>query len=240
MRKVPWWIVVPASAAPVLLVGGWWVAQLLQGPRYDPVTTSISVLGAYGAPGYWVLTGALLALGACYLAIAAGLRQAATAGRVALGGGGAASLALTLVPAPSSGGSLHHGAIAAVGFVLLALWPVFAAGRGDRAAPWALRPGPAAAASALMWVGAAWFWIELHRDGVPRLPGAAERVVTLAQALWPLLVVLSCARAPRPYTAAGDGGREGGVRRTVRLGGSAHPPGADSSAPGRTRPSSRS
>ncbi len=171
-------------------MGGWTTAALLEGPAYDPATETISVLASYGAAGFWVMTGALIALGVCYLLTAWGLRPAALAGRVALGGGGVAAMAVTLFPAPSSGGSLSHGAVAAVGFVFIAVWPVLAAGRGG-AAPWGLRPAPAIAATALMLLGAAWFLVEMNRQGAA---GVAERLVTGMQSLWPAVVVASCLR----------------------------------------------
>ncbi|MFG2639439.1 DUF998 domain-containing protein [Streptomyces sp. NPDC048370] len=192
MRAVPRWALVSSGCAPVLLASGWVVAGRLEGPGYDPATQTISVLAAYGAEGFWVMTGALLALGVCHLLTAWGLRPAAPAGRVALAAGGVASLAVALLPTPSSGGSLRHGSAAAVGFALLALWPVLAAHRG-RAAPWGLRPAPALAATALMGLGAVWYLIETYRQGAP---GAAERLVTCMQSLWPFLVVASCLRLP--------------------------------------------
>ncbi|MEU9993856.1 DUF998 domain-containing protein [Streptomyces sp. NPDC050848] len=192
MRAVPRWALVSSGCAPVLLASGWMVAGRLEGPGYDPATQTISVLAAYGAEGFWVMTGALLALGVCHLLTAWGLRPAAPAGRVALAAGGVASLAVALLPTPSSGGSLRHGSAAAVGFALLALWPVLAAHRG-RAAPWGLRLAPALAATALMGLGAVWYLIETYRQGAP---GAAERLVTCMQSLWPFLVVASCLRLP--------------------------------------------
>lgn len=192
MRLVPKWALVSSGCAPVLLAGGWTIAGLREGPAYDPATQTISVLAAYGASGSWVMTGALVALGACHLLTAWGLRAAALAGRVALGGGGVAALAVALIPAPSSGGSLRHGSVVAVGFALLAVWPVLAAHRG-RAAPWGLRPVPSLVVTALMGVGAAWFLIEVHDRGVI---GVAERVVTSVQSLWPFVVVASCLRHP--------------------------------------------
>ncbi len=100
---VPAWSLVSSACAPVLLIVGWTVAAELEGPGYDPAQQTISVLAAYGAPGYWVMTGALMALGVCHLLTAWALRPAAAAGRAALAGGGLAALAVTLVPAPSSG-----------------------------------------------------------------------------------------------------------------------------------------
>ncbi|CAL9349461.1 hypothetical protein SUDANB176_00443 [Streptomyces sp. enrichment culture] len=141
MPPVPGWALLSSGCAPVPLVAGWVIAASLEGPAYDPVTRTVSVLAACGAPGYWVMTGAFLAPGACHLLTARGLRAAAPAGRVAPAGGGLAALAVVLLPAPSSGGSLRHGSVAAAGFVLLAVWPVLAAD-GSGAAPWALRPRP--------------------------------------------------------------------------------------------------
>ncbi|MGW7052635.1 DUF998 domain-containing protein [Streptomyces sp. NPDC054887] len=192
MRAVPRWALLSSGCAPVLLVGGWTIAALLEGPAYDPVTQTISVLGAYGAAGFWVMTGALLGLGVCHLLTACGLRAAAFAGRVALGCGGAVAWVVALLPVPPSGGSLIHGSVAAVGFTLLAVWPVLAADRG-KSAPWGLRPVPAGTATVLMAAGACWFVLETHRQGAM---GVAERYVTCLQSLWPLVVVISCLRHP--------------------------------------------
>ncbi|AXE90880.1 hypothetical protein C1703_38165 [Streptomyces sp. Go-475] len=171
---------------------GWLVAASLQGPAYDPAAQTISVLAAPGGSGYWVMTAAFIALGVCHLLTAWGLRPAATAGRVALAAGGVSALTVALVPAPSSGGSLGHGSVAAVGFVLLAAWPVLAA-RTSGTVPWALRPLPSLGATAVMALGAAWFLVELHQRGAA---GAAERAVTTIQSVWPFLVVLSCFQRP--------------------------------------------
>jgi hypothetical protein len=193
MRRVPWWAVLSSGCAPVLLVGGWSVATLLYGQGYEPVTQTISVLAADGASGYWVMTGMLIALGVCHLVTAWGLRPAALAGRVALGAGGVTAMVLVLSPAPRSGGSLGHGAVVAVGFTFLALWPILAAVR-SRAAPWGLQPRVSVAVTALMWVGAAWFLAELLGHGQA---GVAERALTTAQSLWPFVVVASCLRHSR-------------------------------------------
>lgn len=188
MRPVPRWALISSGCAPVLLIGGWTVAGVLEGPRYDPVTQTISVLAAYGAPGAWVMTGALLGLGVCHLFTAWGLRPAARPGRVALAAGGVTALVVALLPAPSSGGSLRHGSVAAVGFACLAVWPVLATERAGPA-PWGLRPVPGFAATALMALGAGWYLVDTQRHGAA---GVAERLVTCLQAVWPLVVVVSC------------------------------------------------
>lgn len=191
---------VSSGCAPVLLISGWTVAARLEGPGYDPVTQTISVLAAYGSAGFWVMTGAMLALGACHLLTAWALRAAALAGRLALAAGGVAALLVALLPTPSSGGSLRHGSVAAAAFAFLAVWPVLAAERGG-AAPWALRPGTCVAATAAMCAGAAWFLVEASRQGSD---GAVERMVTALQSVWPFVVVLSCVRMPRPAASPAD------------------------------------
>ncbi|MFE9724838.1 DUF998 domain-containing protein [Streptomyces sp. NPDC005794] len=209
MRSVPLWVLFSSVSAPVLLVGGWAVSGELQGPGYDPARGTISILASDGAGGYWVMTSALLALGACHVITACGLRPAAPPGRVALAGGGLSAILLALFPAPSSGGSFAHGVVVAMAFALLAIWPVMAARRGTPAPratsgqraddgpgaavpPWGLRPGPSVTAAALMWLGGAWFLLALF---VLDTAGAAERVLTFAQSFWPLVVVLSCVRS---------------------------------------------
>lgn len=176
-----------------MLIGGWMIAALLEGPAYDPATQTISTLAANGAAGSWVMSAALAVLGVCHMVTALGLRPAALPGRVALGAGGAAAFVVALVPPPSSGGSLRHGSAAAVGFALLAVWPVLAADRRGTA-PWGLRPAPSLTATVLMLVSAIWFMIEMHYDGAA---GAAERLVTALQSCWPFVVVASCLRHPR-------------------------------------------
>jgi hypothetical membrane protein len=190
MRSVPIWALVSSGCAPVFLIMGWLMAASLQGPPYDPAAQTISVLAAPGNSGSWVMTAAFVALGFCHLLTAWGLRPAATAGRMALAAGGVSALTVAVFPAPSSGGSLSHGSVAAVGFAVLAAWPVLAA-RAGTAVPWALRPFPSLGATAVMAAGASWFLIELHLHGVA---GVAERAVTTLQSVWPFVVVVSCLR----------------------------------------------
>ncbi|MGW6548434.1 DUF998 domain-containing protein [Streptomyces massasporeus] len=190
MRSVPAWALVSSGCAPVFLGMGWLVAAAMQGHPYDPAAQTISVLAAPGNGGSWVMTAAFIALGFCHLLTAWGLRPAAIAGRMALAAGGLAALAVAVVPAPSSGGSLSHGSVAVVGFAVLAAWPVLAA-RAGTDVPWALRPVPSLGATAVMVVGAVWFLAELHLHGVA---GVAERAVTTLQSVWPFVVVLSCLR----------------------------------------------
>jgi hypothetical protein len=215
MGPVSWWAVISSSCAPVLLIGGSTIATVVEGPTYNPVRQTISVLAAGNTAAYWALTATLIALGVCYLATAWGLRAAKPAGRVALGAAGIAAMVLAWVPAPLTGGSLSHGTVVAVGFSLMTLWPILASDRSGNG-PWGLRPVPSLAAAALMVAGSAWFLVEIQVSGAA---GVAERVLTCAQALWPVVVVVSCLRhsaAPVPEagtpgsTAKGHGTWAGG------------------------------
>jgi len=201
MRLVSWWALLSSGCAPVVLIGGWMLADLLRGPGYDPVTQTISALAAPGAPYRWLMVGALAALGSCHLVTALGLRAAALVGRVALAGGGVASILVALFPQPYGGGSLRHGVAVGVGFALLSVWPCLAADR-SQFAPWGLKLAPAVLVTTSMLVGAAWFMIALRDHGAA---GVVERVLTGIQSVWPFLVAVSClhhasaaAVGPRP------------------------------------------
>jgi len=96
-----------------------------------------------------------------------------------------------------AGGSLAHACWAGAGFAALVAWPGGARRRGP-SVPWGLRPAVSAVAAGLMLGLLAWFLVELIAKG--EQIGLAERVMGVAQAGWPLVVVLSCrlGQAPRP------------------------------------------
>lgn len=50
-RSVPWWALFSSVCAPILLVGGWAISAVLQGPEYDPASRTISTLAARGPTG---------------------------------------------------------------------------------------------------------------------------------------------------------------------------------------------
>lgn len=66
-RALPWWTRCSASAAPVLLIGGWTVAGARRPPGYDPVARTISALAALGASDRWIMTSGLVGVGVCHL-----------------------------------------------------------------------------------------------------------------------------------------------------------------------------
>jgi hypothetical membrane protein len=190
VRGVPWWGLVSSAVAPVLLVGGWTVAAGLQPGSFDAVAGTISALAAEGAADRWVMTLALAGVGACHVITGLALRPAASAGRLVLMSGGAATVLVAAFPETAgAGGSLPHTFWAAVGFVGLAVWPLAARGRGPLVPAW-LRPGVCVGAAGVLLGLLVWFGTELAGGG--RQVGLAERVLAGAEAVWPLAVVLAC------------------------------------------------
>lgn len=190
-----------SAAAPVLLVGGWTLAQSRQSHAYNAVRDTISALAAQGAPDRWIMTSALLGLGVCHVVTAAGLRPARLLGRTVLAGGGVATILVASFPQPARGNSVAHTAAATVAFVALGVWPVLAASQESAVPP--LWVAPAAGATTVLLALVAWFAVELH--GGDR--GLAERCAAGAQALWPLVVVLGARQS-----GARNGSRRSGRR----------------------------
>lgn len=193
MRRVPWWGVASSLAAPLLLIGGWTVAAALQPVPFDAVVRTISELAARDTPHRWLMTTALVGVGLSHIATAWALAPAALAGRMVHGLGGLATLGVAAFPLPAGGGSSPaHTAVATVAFISLAVWPAFA--RFGRAMPGqtvasVLGLRVSAAATFVLLLTLAWFFTELLAGG--ERVGLAERVAAGAQALWPLVVVVS-------------------------------------------------
>jgi hypothetical protein len=196
-REVPWWAVVSSAAAPVLMVAGWTVAGGLQ-RSYDPVSGTVSALAAPGAADRWVMTLTFVVVGVCYLITGLGLRPARMPGRLMLMVAAVAGAGVAANP-EHAGISLPvpHMIWGAIGCAALVAWPAGASRRGP-SVPWGLRPRVSATVVAVLLPLLAWFAAELITWGAQA--GLAERVFGAAQALWPLVVVLSC----RYATRAGD------------------------------------
>jgi hypothetical membrane protein len=200
MVRMPSWGVVSSVLAPVLLIGGWTAAADLQPVPFDPVSRSISALAAQGMPYRWLITTALLGVGACNIATGLALRPAADAGRVMLIFGGVSSMLIAANPQHSHTGSVPHVIFSVTGVVLMILWPL-AAMRPEPDAPFALRP-QAAWAYGLVTLGLLlWFTAELASGSEL---GLAERAVTADQSLWPLVVVVSVLLARRRSAPAAE------------------------------------
>lgn len=187
---VPWWGLASASAAPVLLIGGWTLAAARQSSGFDPVRETISALAATDADDRWIMTVALTGLGLCHLTTAAALQEAAPVGRAVLAAGGAATVLVAAFPLQGPDeSSVVHAVAAGIAFVSLGGWPLLAS-KARSSGLLRRRASRTAGLGLLALVG--WFGVELLSDG-DRV-GLAERVAAGAQALWPLAVVVSTRR----------------------------------------------
>jgi hypothetical protein len=151
-------------------------------------------------PYRWLITIALLGVGACHVTTGLALRAAAEPGRLMLIFGGVSGMLIAANPQHAHLGSVPHVIFSVIAVVLMTLWPVAAMSQGP-GAPFGLRP-PVAWASGLFTLSLLlWFTTELF--GGADL-GLAERAVTADQSLWPLVVVLSVLATTRrrPVVAA--------------------------------------
>ena len=189
---------VSSAIAPVLLVGGGTVAAHLQPPSFDPVADTVSALAAVGAADRWVMTLTFLLVAVCDILTAVALRPAGAAGRLILLAGSVAGVLVALNP-EHFGGSVPHAIWATIGFGGMTLWPAGAWRRGP-SVPWGLRPAVCACAVAVLIAFTVWFGAEMVTGAGQA--GLAERTVGLAQALWPLTVVLSCCLPARAISGS--------------------------------------
>ncbi len=164
-----------AVAAPVVVLAAAGLAGAVGPAGYDPVRQTFSALAKTGAPGRWIMTGTLLALGLGYVLVAAALPGLRPGGRAVLGVGGAAVALAAVLPQPAHGDSIGHLVAAGVGWAAFTLVPLAVSG-----------PRRAAVAATVVLVALlGWFTVELVTGG-PYL-GLAQRVTVVAQTVWPLL-----------------------------------------------------
>nr|AGU11684.1 Protein of unknown function DUF998 [uncultured organism] len=177
-------------AAPVLLIGGWLLAESRQPAQFDPLRDTISDLAAADATSPHIMTIALAGVGLAHVVTALSLTEIRRTGRLLLGAGGVATALVALFPLPGNGGSSPaHTAAATTAFLLLAVWPLFGAGRAGETTALVRSRVTHGAGVLLALVG--WFGITLWLGGPV---GLAERVAAGAQAIWPLLVVQALRR----------------------------------------------
>ncbi|PVZ11013.1 DUF998 domain-containing protein [Actinomycetospora cinnamomea] len=187
-----WATLALAVLAPVVLVVGLAAAQAAW-PGPDPWSQSFSALAGLAAPSRWIMTVTLVVAAALHVLVAAGLRHRVPTAAWALLGAGAVFLLVTGVsPQPAGGYSAVHMVAGGLAWAAYTLWPL-----GLARSP-AVDPGlrrASALAVAVLAVLVAWFTFQLVTDGP--WYGPSQRVVVLAQAVWPVVVA---ARAPRRLT----------------------------------------
>jgi hypothetical membrane protein len=183
-------------------MGGWTIAAALQPAGFDSFHDSVSALAGLAAADRAVMTVGLAGLGTCHIVTAAGLAPARPAGRLVLAAGGVATVLVAAFPLPLVGTSQAHRLVAGIAFVALALWPALALRQGQ-SVPRSLRPYPSIIAAAALLGLLALFAAQLSDDGL--YIGLTERLVAGAQALWPLVVVLSARLSDRHTLVPLDG-----------------------------------
>jgi hypothetical membrane protein len=198
LPRIPWWAVASSVLAPVALVGGWLLGAAVT-PGYDPVRQTISDLAASDEPHRWVMTVALVLTGLAHIVTAVGLRPADVAGRGLLVVGGVATLIVAWIPNALSGrNSVGHMIATYLAFAALTVWPaVIAVNRPD--APLVLRPRFGQVCTLVLGALVILTVAEIVTGGATL--GLRERVVTTAQALMPLAVVIGCLVGQRAVTA---------------------------------------
>lgn len=185
-----------AVSAPFVVLAGAGHAAAAQPPGYDPVRQTFSALANAGATDRWIMGATLLVLGIGYLVTAAGVPGIGRRARVVLAAGGAGIALAALFPQPATGHSPWHMGSAALGWVAFTCWPLAVSRREGRpGGPVALRRRPAWMATAVLLGLMAWFGLELLLGG-DRL-GLSQRVLVLAQTVWPAVVAVTSFRRSR-------------------------------------------
>jgi hypothetical membrane protein len=164
------------------------VAAGRQPEGYNSIRDTISSLAARGATDRWVMTAALLGVGASYITSGAALRSSRPVGRGLLACGGAATMLVAAFPQPARGNSVAHTVAAATAFLALAAWPLGGSTRGSAQPLLSRTAGTAVTIATLALL--LWFTLEIHGS----YRGLAERAAALAEATWPLAVALSVRR----------------------------------------------
>jgi hypothetical protein len=191
-RAPPAWVLVTAGLCPLLLIGGWLAAGAVQ-PGYSPIRDTVSALAGQAGTHSWIVTGALFAVGGCYLATAAGLAGLRIPARVLLAVAGLCSIGIATSPEPVTGSTPQHLAWTTLGAATITVWPAFTVRRGPRQ-PAILTARGAAAVTVVFAALLGWLLVET-RDG--SLLGLSERVMSAAATTWPFVVALA-ARQEEP------------------------------------------
>lgn len=179
---------IAAIIGPIQSVLGWVIAGSLW-PDYNPVTQTISDLAAFESPVKWIMSAFFVFGGVLTIIASIYARTLALPGRIALFVSAIATFGLTIFPTPLIGYSVEHRIFAIISFSLSAFWPILAM-RFRKDAPWIIRPTASIIGTALQLSLAVWFlstWTDPETTNV----GVWERVVTVSQALYGSIVVIT-------------------------------------------------
>jgi hypothetical protein len=191
---VPGWAVGTALLAPVVLIGGWLIADALQPTSYSPMRQTMSVLAGQPGTDRWVMTAALVLVGSSQIATGAGLLAVGMPARVLLILTGLSTLGVAATPEPATGPTWQHLAFAGSCVVTTAIWPVLVARRGPDQ-PWLVSVAGCAALTVIFAGLSCWVLIAA-KDGGGDL-GMVERLTSAVQGTLPLAVALALRQALR-------------------------------------------
>jgi hypothetical membrane protein len=191
---VPGWVMASAALSPLFMIGGWLAAEAFQPPSYSPLRSTVSGLSGLGGTDRWIMTSALILVGACYFATAAGLPGVRRPARIVLVVAGLSSIGIALSPEPVHGSTPQHLAFTSLGAVAITIWPAFTARRSP-SLPLVLRAGGAGAVTAVFLALLAWLVFETQGGSAL---GLAERLVSGVQVTWPFVVALALHRVAGP------------------------------------------
>ena len=196
VRYVSGAALVCALLAPVMVIGGSVLAAARQPPGYDPVRETLSTLANLGATDRWIMTGTLVVSGLAYVVVGIGLTGVPAAARVVIALAGLAVAMAGLFPQPVGGSSPWHMGSASVAWIAFTVWPLVVCPRPTQPGLLSRRTTWLVTGVLLCLMG--WFFVQLQTDGLHL--GLAERILVVAQTLWPAAVVLTyrhrLARAP--------------------------------------------
>ena len=191
-----WTTLALAAAAPVVFVLGLLTAQAAQQGLPDPFSQSLSGLAGHAATSRWIMSGTLVLVGVLMVLVAGGLRpRVPTAAWVLLGTGGVMLIVAALSPQPVGGYSAVHMVSAGLSWLASTLWPLGLA-TSPRVAPrlrWS-----SAAATAVLVVLVGWFSAQLLTEGT--WYGISQRIVVVAQLVWPVVAAVALAAPARRET----------------------------------------
>lgn len=192
----PGWAVVSAGLSPVLITGGWLIADALQPASYSPIRKTVSVLAGHAGTDRWIMTSALFLVGGCNLVTAVGLTGVRLPARILLLVAGLSSIGIAAFPEPGAGSTPQHLAWTSLGAVTIAVWPAFTGRRGSpRPLILSIRGAATVTAVSIAMLG----WLIIETQG-GRVLGLAERLTSSIQITWPFVVALalrSSLRTPR-------------------------------------------
>jgi Protein of unknown function (DUF998) len=195
-RPIPWWVLTCAGLCSTLLTSAWLIADALQPATYSPVHQTVSVLAGHAGAHRWIVTTALVLVGACYVVTALGMTVLRLSARVGLVVSGAAATGIALSPEPVKGTTTQHMAFTTVGAAAIAVWPALTVRRGPGVSAVVSVPVTTAATAVFMGL-LAWLFFEAQTDG---RVGLAERLDSSIQAFWPFVVAVAHRSLPTRST----------------------------------------